>query len=230
VAKEALQNRIPAAIVFDFDGVLVDSEAAHGEALGAAGAALGLSSPVDRPGWYIGLGDAECFRQMAVFSGRKLTPLDLDLLMTRKALHFGRQCRAGRIAAFPGSIALVHAAAEVAPIAVCSGSRRTEILPILEMLGLADLLSALVTADDVARTKPDPMPYLLTAARLSISPSACIAIEDSPAGIAAALAAGYRRIHAVCHTFEPARLAQAHQIHHSTEGMSVAELVDSTAG
>jgi HAD superfamily hydrolase (TIGR01509 family) len=224
MTRVAYRHGPPAAIVFDFDGVLVNSETAHGLALTVAGRHLNLEAPDGGPGWYIGLGDAECFQRMATASGRQLAAEDLEFLKARKGEYFAEQCRAGGVAVFPGSVALVHAAAEIAPVAVCSGSYRADILPILDTLGLSALLGTLVTADDVPRTKPDPLPYLLTAKRLGVSPGGCAAIEDSPAGIAAAIAAGYRHVHAVCHTFDADRLSEAHHIHRCTAELSAAAL------
>jgi beta-phosphoglucomutase len=224
VPAEFQKQHPPGAIVFDFDGVLVDSEAAHGAALAAAGESMALCQPGPPHDWYIGLGDVECFRRMAEAGGRTLSEADIALLIERKAEAFAAECRAGNVNVFPGAVELVRAAAEEAPIAVCSGSRRRDILPILETLGLVNLLRTVVTAEDVARTKPDPLPYLLTAERLGVPPGGCVAIEDSPAGVAAAVAAGYGRVHAVCHTFSRNRLAAAHHIHQCTRDFAAADL------
>lgn len=208
-----LPDSTPAAVVFDFDGVLVDSEAAHGKALLAAAAHLRLTPPGDRPDWYIGLGDAVCFRQMAKASGVELREGDLEMLIGAKATAFADLCASGGAVPFPGAVALVQSAAASLPIAVCSGSRRCDIEPVLNSLGIRSLFSTIVTMDDVARTKPDPEPYLLAASRLRIPPVKCIAIEDSPAGVAAAIGAGYGRVHAVCSTFRRERLHAAHEVH-----------------
>lgn len=213
------------AIVFDFDGVLVDSEAVHGRALAAAAELLGLRAPEGRADWYIGLGDVACFERMAHASGRSLTPGDLALLTVRKGEAFASMRARGEVGAFPGAMELLRTAAGALPIAVCSGSHRTDIEPILAASGVLGLLSAMVTADDVLRTKPDPASDLMTAERLGIAPSRCIAIEDSPSGIAAARAAGYRRIHAICHTFSPERLADADVCHTCIAELTLAELV-----
>jgi beta-phosphoglucomutase len=215
----------PAAIVFDFDGVIVDSEAAHGVALAAAAELLALSPPQERPDWYVGLGDAECFRRMGRASGRALTSEELERLIAGKAEVFARLCRQGRVAPIAGALELLRQCAEVLPVAVCSGSRRADIEPVLSTLQVLPLLSALVTADDVDRTKPDPAPYLLTAARLRVSPCQCVAIEDSPSGIAAAVGAGYTQVYAVCHTFAARDLIGADHIQHRIADLSLAQLL-----
>jgi beta-phosphoglucomutase len=200
------------AIVFDFDGVIADSEACHGQALATAAAALGLTIHDPNPAWYVGLGDTECFERIALANRRSLTPDSLHIFKHHKAAAFADLSRAGHIVPYPGALELVRAAAARMPIAVCSGSRRGDIEPILAAHDLLGLLATLVTADDVPRTKPDPAPYLLTAQRLNVPPADCLAIEDSPAGIAAARTAGCQ-VHAVCHNFPRERLSQAHHIH-----------------
>jgi beta-phosphoglucomutase len=213
------------AIVFDFDGVLVDSEAAHGAGLAAAAAALGMEIRGERPDWYVGLGDHECFERIARANGRVPDAGLIADLVARKAEAFCRLSREGRISAYPGSFELLRSAAGRVPVAVCSGSHRRDIEPLLERHRASGLLSALVAADDVARTKPDPEPYLLAAKRLGVRPPDCVAIEDSPAGIASAVGAGLR-VHAVCHSFPRERLGAAHHVHACIRGCGGALLRD----
>ena len=213
-------------IVFDFDGVLVDSESVHERALLAAAAKLGMTAIRDeRPGRYVGLGDVEAFERIAAANGRQLSADEMTLLIAMKGVAFGAASNAGAIDAYPGAVALLREASAAGhPVAVCSGSRRDDIEPILESLGVLPLLATVVSADDVEKTKPDPAPYLLVADRLGLSPARCLALEDSPAGITAALAAGLR-VHALCHTFGPERLAGAHRIHDGISGLTLAALL-----
>jgi HAD superfamily hydrolase (TIGR01509 family) len=214
------------AIVFDFDGVLADSEAAHEQALVESAATLGLNVVRnDRPGRYVGVGDVEAFERIAADNRTELTPEQIRTLIGHKGAAFARLAHGGTVRTYPGSTELLHAVhARGIPVAVCSGSRRDDIVPMLEAMGLLPLLATVVSADDVERTKPDPAPYLLTAARLSLPPSKCTAIEDSPAGIAAALAAGFR-VHAVCHTFARDRLSGAHHIHAAATDLTLDHLL-----
>ncbi len=199
------------AIVFDFDGVLVDSEPAHGRGLAVAAAMLGMEIREPNPRWYVGLGDTECFERIAASHGRSLDAGQLAMLIRSKAEAFSTASREGFIRLYPGAEKLVQAAALVGPVALCSGSHARDIHPLLHSLGIAECFRTVVTADDVARNKPHPDGYLLAAERLDVDPSDCITIEDSPAGIAAARAAGYRVV-AVCHSFPADRLAEAHEI------------------
>jgi beta-phosphoglucomutase len=202
------------AVVFDFDGVLADSESAHEEALVAASAKLGLTVIRNEiPGRYVGLGDVEAFERIAADNGVRLNEENMRLLIALKGVAFASRAHVGAAPAYPGSLELLRSVHDAGiPVAVCSGSRRDDIEPMLESMGILPLLRTVVSADDVEKTKPDPSPYLLTAERLGLPPARCIAIEDSPAGITAALTAGYR-VHAVCHTFERAQLSAAHHTH-----------------
>jgi HAD superfamily hydrolase (TIGR01509 family) len=90
----------------------------------------------------------------------------------------------------PGAIELVNALQKVLPLAVCSSSRRSWVDTCLQRIGIAGAFRYVVTGTDVDNGKPAPDIYLLAARGLAISPAACLAIEDAPAGIASATAAG----------------------------------------
>ena len=102
-------------------------------------------------------------------------------------------------------------------LAISSGALRSDISPILETLGITGCFDVIVTAEDVARSKPDPECYRLAHNRLNefwrldLSPGQVLAIEDTPAGIAAAKGAGLRVI-AVTNSYPAAHLSQADQI------------------
>ncbi|MFZ2951339.1 MAG: HAD-IA family hydrolase, partial [Desulfuromonadaceae bacterium] len=116
---------------------------------------------------------------------------------------------------YPGVLNLIfHLNACKIPLAICSGALREDIAPILARLGIADCFDIIVTADDVAASKPDPECYQLAFQRLhssrhqSFSKDATMAIEDTPAGITAAKAAGLM-VCAVTNSYPAARLDQA---------------------
>ncbi len=100
----------------------------------------------------------------------------------------------GQAKPFPGTLRLVRESAGRVPIAVCSGAIRHEIELVLSMLGIADHFVAIVSADDVVRSKPDPQGYKMAAEALRLLPQDCVAIEDTPTGCRAALGAGLRVI------------------------------------
>ncbi len=208
------------AVVFDFDGVIVDSEILHDEALRAVCNPLGI----DWEGHpWIGWPDAEVLREVFNRRGEPLPDARLAELLHAKTEVVLKQVHAGLYSPYPGSIELVRAAAAVAKVAVCSAGMRDQIIPVLEHLGVLSLLSTLIAYEDTTRSKPDPQPYALAATRLSANPARCIAIEDSPRGVSSARAAGFTVI-AVGHTTPRESLTAAHQFAPSTASLSIATL------
>jgi beta-phosphoglucomutase len=213
------------AIVFDFDGIIVDSEPAHARSIEVALASLGLGFPSKNDYTrYIGRGDREVMAEVAADQGRAVTPEDMERLVRAKSGAFLDLAHSGFIKPYPGSVELLRAAADAGPIAVCSGSERAVVEPVLESLGVLALLRTVVTANDVPKPKPDPAGYLLAARRLAVRPAEAVAIEDSPTGIRAARAAGYC-VHAVCHSFPRERLTEAHDIHNVIADVTLAHLL-----
>jgi len=186
------------AIVFDFDGVIVDSEPLHFAAFLEVGKPLGFD--MDYPAYlrdYIGFDDRDAFRAMLAAVGRPAEDDDLPPLIDDKARVFERLV-AEQAPAIPGSLELIDAARDAGlPIAIASGATREDIRLMLEALGRADRFEIIVTADDVARSKPDPTSYALAVERLAerhpdhgLTPADCLAIEDTAAGIQSARGAG----------------------------------------
>lgn len=215
------------AIIFDFDGVIVDSEPLHEEALRAAARALGMDVPHERYATeYVGYDDRDCFRAVARDHGRTLTPEELERFGSLKRDAVAGMLAAGRAAPWPGAVELVREAAEFAPLAVCSGALRAEIEPVLRALKISSCFREVVSADDVEKSKPDPACYLLTAARLGVSPASCTAIEDTPTGAQAARDAGMRVI-GVCHTVAAGALKPVtHRVAERIGELRVLELLE----
>lgn len=215
------------AIVFDFDGVLVDSEPMHERALRAALEPLGMAFTTEAYySRYVGLDDRDCFAAIFRDHARAPTARELVELGARKRAGIERAMADGEPRAYPGAVELVRACAAMsprAPMAVCSGSLPHEIEPVLERLGLRSLFAEIVTAADVAHAKPDPAGYVLAARRLGAAPSDCTTIEDTPRGIEAAKGAGYRCI-AVCHTRPASELSRADAVFDRIANISASDL------
>jgi beta-phosphoglucomutase len=124
----------------------------------------------------------------------------------------------------------VRAAAARVPVALVSGSYRPDVEPVLAAAGLDGLFSAIVTAEDVERLKPDPEGYLLAVERLDrgLAPEDAVALEDTPPGIAAAKAAGLRCV-GVASTLPAERLAAADLVVPAVDSALIDRLIAGTA-
>ncbi|MCW5767412.1 MAG: HAD family phosphatase [Phycisphaeraceae bacterium] len=198
-----------AAIIFDFDGVLVDSEPLHEWAIREAVAPLGwVFSHEQFVEGIVGRGDERAFVTIAGWNGGELSGERAGALLARKRVLMAEGIAAGRYEVQRGAAEMVVFAGERFPLAVCSGSRASVVCGMLEATGLAPHFRHVVTADDVARAKPAPDGYMLAAERLGVEAARCLAIEDTPTGIEAAKGAGMRVI-GVCHTCAAASLGAA---------------------
>jgi beta-phosphoglucomutase len=197
------------ATLFDYNGVLVDDEDVHFAAFREALAPLGI--PLDEEAYiarYLGFDDVGAFRAMLTDAGR--TPTDEEvarLVEAKKPLYLAR---AKDLRTFPGAKALVERRAQRGPIGIVSGALRNEIEIGLRLLGVASLMKVIVSAEDAPRCKPDPQGYLLAIARLEELgwDGPAVVIEDSIAGVEAAVRAGLRCV-GVAHTYAAFELARA---------------------
>lgn len=201
-------------VIFDFDGVIVNSEPLHWQAFIGVLEPMGLT--VDYPTYlqrYVGCDDRDFYRLFFADRQRELDEQRLPDLIDAKAHAFERIVGQG-VEAIDGAVELVIGCAERWPVGLCSGALRRDIECILPHIGDGTLMQrfgAVVTADDVARSKPDPQGYLLAAERLGIAPGECVAIEDTPAGIESARSAGMQTL-ALATTCPADQLADADRI------------------
>jgi HAD superfamily hydrolase (TIGR01509 family) len=210
------------AAVFDFDGVLVNSEPLHFSSLRDALRPEGLEiTPEEYYGLYLAYDDRGAIRRALEHHGQPADRERIEALTRRKEGCFAAVLR--DIPFFPGARELVRALAGEMPLAIASGARHTEIEQILLAGGLRDAFTAVVGAEDAPRTKPDPAPYLEAARLLSarapgLRPEDCVAFEDSGPGIAAARTAGMRVV-AVTHSYPAEKLRAAHRVVESLVGL-----------
>lgn len=203
------------AVIFDFDGVIVDTEPLHYAAFQRTLEPLGLHFTwQEYVETYIGFDDRDAFRHAFFTKGKVLGQTELHRLIEQKAEFFQEVIRSD-VSAYPGVLELIlFLHTNNFPLAICSGALRADIDPILAMLGISDCFDVIVTADDVAVSKPDPECYQLAFQLLqsahpnNFSKEATIAIEDTPAGISAAKAAGLM-VCAVTNSYPADRLAQS---------------------
>lgn len=207
------------AVIFDCDGVLVDTEPLHYKAFQEVLAPLGLGFDYDHYlDRYIGFDDRDAFLEAFDEAGRSITTEELAALVEAKGKALLRTL-AGGITTFPGVVECIRGlAARGVPLAVASGALKHEVLAFIEALGLAGVFSVIVTADEVKRSKPDPESYLAALDRIrssfglnGLDPSQCVAIEDTPAGIQSARGAGLTVV-AVTNSFPREYLLEADHI------------------
>ncbi len=199
------------AILFDFNGVLLDDEPLHKELLQELLAEHGVELTEDDY-WsvYVGFDDREAFKHGFESAGKALDDGLLTRLIARKAVLYQERIEARGFPFFPGAVELVQAVHDAGlQLGVVSGALRSEIETALDRAGAAQYFGPIVSADDVATSKPDPEGYLAGIQALNatpplperlIHPHEILSIEDTPAGLEAARDAGLRRL-AVEHTF-----------------------------
>jgi len=199
------------AVVFDFDGVLADTEPLHLRAFQAAFAPRGWSlDPASYVERYLGYDDAGLVAVFARDRGLTLDAAEIDALLDAKRRAFRRLIESGAVL-YPGAADCVARLAARHRLAIASGALRAEITDILGGAGLLEPFGAVVGADDVPRSKPAPDCYLRAADLLGVPPHACVAVEDSRWGLEAARSAGLRTV-AVTTTSPAADLAAADRI------------------
>lgn len=205
------RRRVPqaiSAIVFDFDGVLADTEPLHFQA---------FQDTFDRRGWpfsedeyrsqYLALSDRDLVHSYAEVHDRMFAPGEVAAILNEKSAAY-RAGLASPQVLYPAAVNCVGRLRRHYRLAIASGSLRAEIRDILTAHELLDAFSAIVAIDDVTHGKPDPESYRRAAERLAVAPSACVAVEDTRWGLEAARAAGLRTV-GITHTTSRANLKAA---------------------
>ena len=188
------------AVIFDFDGVLANSEPLHLRVyqtlLAEENVSLSSREYYER---YLGLDDVGVFEALARDKGLDVAGPRMAALIDRKTTLFQQLAASGDVL-FPGAAACLREAVAAVPVAIASGALRHEIEMILDARGLGPLVPVIVASGDTPRSKPAPDPYVLAVERLSrragttITPSRVVAIEDSRAGLRSARGAGLRTL------------------------------------
>lgn len=222
------------AVVFDLNGVLVDDGPVHlatfQRVLAEEGIELGREEYLDR---HLGHDDRRVFATVLAERGERPAADRLARLVARKSAYYQEHVHRHGVPFFPGAAALVEAAAGRGwVLALVSGALQDEVEGALAAAGLSGRFKVTVTAEDVAAGKPDPAGYLDAIAGINsqpplperlIHPHEVLAVEDSPAGIAAAAAAGFATL-GLAHSHPPERLAAAGHVLPSITGLTADDL------
>lgn len=207
------------AVIFDFDGVIANTEHLH---LGAfqktlAGEGIELTEE-DYYANYLAYDDKTLFAKLYEERAVELDDALLSALMDRKSLHYDEMIE-GNIELLPGAIDFIKALTGKYRLAIGSGALEAEIFRVLDFAGVRKSFEVIVGADNIENCKPAPDVYIEALRRLNalkpdgpdISPAECLVIEDSISGIRAALAAGMKCL-AVTNSYSEAELSEAHAV------------------
>ncbi len=195
------------AVIFDMDGVIVDSESRHARAFLETFQAIGFADHRLTLTDYIGRTDRDVWVD---FIKQHQPPHTMDELAALKRGRILRLLERDQ-PLYPGLPELVRALAPAYRLALASGSERMVVDAVLALGGLRSAFPVTVSASEITRGKPDPEIFLAAAAQLGVAPARCWVIEDSKPGIAAARAAGMRVI-AITNTHPAAELTQATRV------------------
>jgi beta-phosphoglucomutase len=216
------------AVIFDFNGVLVDDEDVHfalfQEVLGHEGVTITERDYHER---YLGYDDRKCFETALADAGQSSDRERLDGLIARKARRYVEVAERG-LRFFPEAAETLGTVASRWPVAICSGALRPEIEYALRRLDRLDRIAAIISAEDTEKCKPDPEGYRLALAALrthardgrgsgarpdqatpqELAAGHCLVIEDSLAGIISAKGAGMWAV-GVSNTYTADQLLEA---------------------
>lgn len=201
------------AVVFDFDGVIANSEPLHFRAYRDVLAERGLT--LTEPAYYelyLGYDDIGAFRAISTDAGTPFSEDDIASLVARKAVRLEELEKSGSVL-FPGARDAIVRMSSSWPTAIASGALKAEILRVLHHEALASHFRAVVSAEDTEASKPDPAPYLRAVSLLgrdvpNLQPHECVAIEDSHWGLLSARTAGLKTI-GITHTYNAGALTEA---------------------
>ncbi len=216
------------ALIFDFDGIIANTEPLHYAGLHRTLKEIGIElTQADYYANYLGYDDRGCILAALAANHRPADAGTVGRLMTRKAEAYLESVKHHSVI-FPGVPEFVHEAARTYPLAIASGALRHEIEYILETAGLRAAFMHITSAEDVTRGKPDPQPFLLALKGLQqresgLTPASCLVIEDSLPGVRAARAAGMKVL-AVANTHSVQDLHEAHAITHGLLDTDLSEL------
>ena len=219
------------ALIFDFNGIIVDDEPIHFELFKQVLAEEGIKlTEADYYARYLGFDDRGAFTAAYREHGRSLDEKLLARLIDRKAIYYQSEIRS-KVRIFPGVEKLVTTLVPVLPLAVASGALRQEIETILSAAGLLKHFAVIISAEDVDHGKPEPEIFLKALARLNaqvedghpIDAADCLVIEDSKEGIRGARRAGMKCL-AVSNSHPIELLQEANAVVRSLEEVNLSLL------
>lgn len=219
------------AILFDFNGVIADDEAAHVACFCQALREFGFALSKDEYyGRFLGMDERTCTALLLAARDGKADAGFVERIQNRKADLFRQLSAAQKPVLFPGVIEFVQAARPLCRLAIVSGGRREQINRAISGTVIESAIECIVSAENCPAGKPDPAIYLLTLNRLNgsgrpdLKAAECLVIEDSKAGIRAARAAGMPVL-ALATTYPAEELGEADRVMPSLAGVDPGDLL-----
>jgi HAD superfamily hydrolase (TIGR01509 family) len=211
------------AVIFDLDGVVIQTEEIWDEVREAYATEQGARYDAEAQRAMMGMSSLEWSAYMNEELGMPVEPVEISAEVVRRMEARYRE----RLPLIEGAVEAVERLAARWPLGLASSSNRPLIDAVLELSGLAACFAATVSSEEVERGKPAPDVYLECARRLGVAPTGCAAIEDSHAGIRSAKSAGMRVVAIPNQTYppDPDAVAQADVVLPSLDGL-VPEAVD----
>lgn len=213
-----MPTKWPATVIFDFDGVLVNSEPLHFRAFEEVAAAEKIRLTEEMYyGELIGFDDKGAWKHLFASNGKELDPKTFLRVMTRKSEVMRDLIERRQYKPLPYVEEFVRGLWRNYPLAICSGALREEIEAMLEGIALRDCFHVIVAAEDVTVGKPDPSGYLLAAKLVGeehgrhLSPADCLIVEDAPMVVDSVRKAGFPVL-AVTNTYPAEKLSQANWV------------------
>jgi len=217
-------------VIFDFDGVITDSEILHFRAFNEVLRRYGTEiTTKDYYTTYLGLTDVDCYKLLIEQGLLKISEGDIGKLVEKKTRVFEELIKTeGQIIEGVRDF-LQMLSNNGIPMAICSGALLSEIELILEQAKLRHYFSAIVSAEQIKKGKPHPDGFLLTLQKLNrnrsdaILAEQCVVIEDSHWGLQAARATGMHTV-AVTNTYDAEQLSQAEKIISKLNELNITDL------
>ena len=214
-------------VVFDMDGVIIESEFTHYSAICEA-----MGDEMDQSyetflSKCTGGDERFAMGRLAELSGIEYDESLFQEWSRKKAVAY-RRLVSESAKAMPGAVELVCSVAEKLPVGLATGSRRSDVKAAFEVLAdgrLKGVFQSIVSSDDVPKPKPDPATYAKAVDGLGVHPQNCLAIDDSPNGVSSAKNAGLRVL-GITAIHDPSSLRDAEWHLHSLEEVTLEDLIN----
>ncbi len=214
-------------VVFDMDGVIIESEPTHYQAICEA-----MGDEMDQSfetflSKCTGGDERFAMGRLAELSGIEYDESLFQVWSRKKAVAY-RRLVSESAKAMPGAVELVCSVAERLPVGLATGSRRSDVKAAFEVLAdgrLKGVFQSIVSSDDVPKPKPDPATYAKAVDGLGVHPQNCLAIDDSPNGVSSAKNAGLRVL-GITAIHDPSSLRDAEWHLHSLEEVTLEDLIN----